>query len=214
MWRTSILLLYFLLPGHLISQVPPKPFGASATNSSVAANESFAEKRAPLKHLLSPGDTIEIKVYQETDLNSRTVVDNEGYIHLPLLERVQVGGKTTEETITLIRELLQKDYLHNPQVSVTLLDMAKGHFSVLGQVQKPERYEIAPNQKINLLEAIATAGGFNRLANQKRVIVKRTSVDNKEEQHTLNAADMAKNRNAKPFEIKPGDTIIVGESRF
>lgn len=214
MYRITAFLLYLVVSSPAFSQDAARPADALGTNALAATNQSFPERRPSARHLLAAGDLIEVKVYQEEDLNRKEIIDTEGYVRLPLLDRVKVGGKTIEEAIAAIRDLLEADYLYDPQVSVSLVEIAKGHFSILGQVPKAGPYEIMPNAKLDLLDAIAMAGGFTRLANQKRVIVKRTSVDNMEELHTLNAADMAKKKNAKPFAIKPGDTIIVPESRY
>lgn len=220
MFRIRMLFVVAALAGFgVFGADPPGSARGAETNPSLSTNAPAAPARPEANHSLAPGDVIEVKVYQEENLNAKSTVDNEGYVNLPLLQRVPVAGKNVEEATVLIRNLLKQDYLYNPQVSISLVEVARGHFAVLGQVGRPGTYEISSNEKVNLLQAIAMAGGFTRLANRKAVIVSRTSidsasVDNKEEKLTVNAADLAKNKNAKPFWVKRGDTIIVPESAF
>ena len=58
---------------------------------------------------------------------------------------------------------------------------------------------------MNLLEAIAIAGGFTRLANSGKIVVTR-QVGEKRASFVLDAKDMAKDLE---FMVKPQDTITV-----
>ncbi len=101
----------------------------------------------------------------------------------------------------------------NPQVNLTITEYAKRHFTIIGQVQKPGSYDIPDEQQIDLLDAIAMAGGFTRIANQSNVSLKRL-VNEKETVYKLNPKRMAKESNQSIFKIQEGDTIVVYESIF
>jgi len=124
-----------------------------------------------------------------------------------------VTGKTVAQARELIRDLLAKDYLANPQVTVSVLEYGKSLFTVLGEVQKPGSYEIPPDQSYHLLQAIAVAGGYTRLGAPGRVSVQRMQGSQKQV-FRLDAGAMAKNPNVSLFMILPGDTITVGEKIF
>jgi len=64
-----------------------------------------------------------------------------------------------------------------------------------------------------LLGAVAMAGGFTRIADPGRVSVRR-NVDGKDVILRVNAKDLEKNGNVKPFLVQPGDAITVPESIF
>lgn len=83
---------------------------------------------------------------------------------------------------------------------------------VLGQVGKPGKVEMPTDGELDLLSAVALAGGFTRLANEKKVLVRR-SVGGRVKQFTLNAADMAKGK-AERFILTENDVITVKESLF
>ena len=178
-----------------------------AESTNLADLPSSREGRV---YRLTPNDVIQVKVYQEDDLETRGRVAQDGSLTLPLVGVVKIGGKSVEQAAAMIRELYGTDYLVNPQVSVIILEYAKRNFTVLGQVQKPGSYEIPNEQSVDLLRAIAIAGGYTRIGNPSKITVQR-KVGDETKIFKLDAEAMAKEKNAKPFEILPEDTVTVGE---
>ena len=174
-------------------------------------NATAAEPSA--SYALAPNDVLEIKVFQEDDLNSRLRVSPKGTIIFPLIGVVAVGGMSPQEAAEAIRAKLAKDYLVNPQVTVTVFDYGKRRFAVLGEVQKAGTYDMPEREKITLLDAIAMAGGYTRIANTAKITLKRKE-GGKETIVHLNAKTMAKDDRVASFEIQPGDVITVAESVF
>ena len=197
-----------------------EPFDPTQNVSAVETPTSSSEPATNLSavsatkvHLLVPDDLIEIKVYQQPDLETKARIDQDGAVTMPLLGAVNLSGKTPEQARALIRERLAKDYLVNPQVSVTVLEYAKHMFTILGEVQRPGTYEIPAGQPFTLLQAIALAGGYTRIGSPGKVIVQRTDHGQKRI-YSLDAGSMAKDERAQPFEILPNDNITVGERLF
>jgi len=162
---------------------------------------------------LMTDDVIQIKVFQENDLDSMLRVSKEGTITFPLIGSVQVGGKTPQDAALAIKALLAKDYLVNPQVNVTVAEYAKRLFTVLGQVQRPGSYELPDRDTLTLIQAIGMAGGYTRIADAGRITLKRT-VDGKQSVMHLNAKKMAGGSTESEFPVHSGDIITVGESIF
>ena len=162
---------------------------------------------------LRPQDVIEIKVFQEDDLNSVLRISRDGTVNFPLIGTVRVGGRSPQGAAAAIRELLARDYLVNPQVSVTVRDFSKQRFTVLGEVQRPGAYELPDRDAIDLLEAIGMAGGYTRIAEPSRITLKRV-VGGRETILKLDAKKMAREGDGRPVEVKPGDVITVGERIF
>jgi polysaccharide export outer membrane protein len=168
---------------------------------------------SPSTYVLTPNDVVEMRVYQEDDLLTKARIAQDGTVTIPLIGVVQIGGKTVEEATRLIRDLFDKDYLVNPQVTITVLEYAKRRFTVLGQVQKPGTYEIPGEEKVTLLQAIAMAGGYTRLANPSRITVSRT-VGGQKATLVLDGKALALDPSAKPFLVMPDDVITVAERIF
>ncbi len=158
-------------------------------------------------------DVIQIKVFQETDLDSVLRISKEGTITFPLIGSVQVGGKTPQDAALTIKAALAKDYLVNPQVNVTVVEYAKRLFTVLGQVQRPGSYDLPDRDTLTLIQAIGMAGGYTRIADAGKITLKRT-VDGRESIMHLNAKKMAGGSTESEFPVHSGDIITVGESIF
>jgi polysaccharide export outer membrane protein len=169
--------------------------------------------QASLGHTLGEGDVVEIKVYQEDELTTKSRVDSEGKITMPLLGAIHVGGRSMEAAQKLVRDLLERDYLRSPQVSMTLIEFAKERFSVLGEVNQPGFFMIPEGESMNVLQAIATAGGFTPYARSGEIIVKR-KLNGREETIRVDAKEMAKTKRAPSLEIRGGDAIYVKQSLF
>jgi polysaccharide export outer membrane protein len=162
---------------------------------------------------LRPNDLIEVKVFQEDDLQSTLRISRDGTVNFPLIGTVHVGGHSTQDAARVIRDMLAKSYLVNPQVSVTVKEYSKRRFTVLGEVQKPGAYDLPDHDSIGLLEAIGMAGGYTRIAEPAKITLKRV-VGGNETVMKLNAKKMARDRGTRSIEIKAGDVLTVGERLF
>ncbi|MDB6121282.1 MAG: sugar transporter [Pedosphaera sp.] len=186
---------------------------ASAENKSEQVAAQRIKGTPTEKPRLTPGDMLELKVYQEEELNSRVRIDNDGILTLPLVGPISVGGKTLEEARSLIRDILARDYLFNPHVSLTVAEYAKRRFSVMGEVKLPGFYSIPENESLNLLQALSMAGGYTVFSKGNNIRVKRV-MNGKETILRVDAAAMAKHKNVKMLEIQAEDAIEVGQSLF
>jgi len=154
---------------------------------------------------LAPGDTLQLTVYQEDDLSlSRAVIAEDGTISHPLLGAIAVGGLTLERAQALIHEILQKDYLVNPRVSLTVLGYAKHRITVIKEVVRPATYEVSRSDTQTLMQAISLAGGPTRLADLSKVIVRRVANGGKQELKVD-----AETKEGKAFVIQADDVIEV-----
>lgn len=160
-------------------------------------------------YMLRPGDVVQVKVYQEEDLASTSRIGPDGAITMPLLGSVKVASNTVSQATSIVAALLAKDYLVNPQVTLNVTEFAKRRFTVLGQVQRPGTYEMPAAESVNLLQAIAAAGGFTRIGNPRKITVQR-SVESENRKIRLDSEAMSKEKE-QLFLIRPDDVITVGE---
>lgn len=185
---------------------------ASAADPAELARNPPAPASDTRTYRLSPNDVLKVKVYQEDDLTTELRLSKDGTATFPLLGVVSLGGKSVEEATATLREHLAKDYLVNPQVTINVVEYAKRRFMVLGQVGKPGSYDIPSEESVTLLQAIAMAGGFTRLANHSKVTITRTLAGKKT--LTVDVKSATSDPNTKPFEIVADDTITVHERVF
>jgi polysaccharide export outer membrane protein len=163
---------------------------------------------------LAPGDAVELRVYQEEDLSlPKALITKDGNIHHFLLGDIPVAGKTADEAKELIHELLAKDYLVNPKVSLVIVEYAARRFTVLGHVMRPGTYNYPSNESLDLIQAVSMAGGLTRLGSPSKITLTRMEGGEKKT-HKLDLEAFRRDRNAQPFVIQPGDVIEVGEKFF
>lgn len=127
--------------------------GAQAQTTAAPAATASTEYR------LGAGDVVRILVYQNPDLTLETRVSESGVISFPLLGYVRIGGRTISSAERLIAEGLKSgNYVKQPQVTLTLLQIKGNQASVLGQVNRPGRYPIE-TADMRLTDLLANAGG-------------------------------------------------------
>jgi len=130
------------------------------------------------------------------------MVDNEGYITLPLIGKVLAFGKTKQElTADLIQKL--KIQVQDPIVNVRFLNF---RITVIGEVARPGSYSI-PNERVNLLEAIGMAGDLTPFAKRDNILVIREK-DGKQEFARMNIAgnDVFQ---SPYFQLKQNDIVYI-----
>src|SRR5438132_13825035 len=186
-----------------------KPIGSSgSSNSGVALAVSAIS--APSGYQLTTDDQIAIEVYGEDELRGAVRLNADGAVSLPLLGSVNLAGLTLNQAAARLTELYGKAYLVNPKVNVMLSGYTKRRFALLGPVNRPVSYEMPEGSPggIDVLEAIAIAGGYTRTAAPERISVKR-----RDQILRVDAKRLAR-AGGKSFRVQPGDTITVGESIF
>src|SRR5881227_1310086 len=213
-------LTFLLLPGLVQGQITS---GMGASQGTGSANPSSVARpglppggaaSAPAGYVLSPNDYVSVEVFGEEDLRANGRLNPEGNLSVPLLGSVHLAGLTLTQAAAKLTELYGHDYLVNPKVNVMLLGYAKRRFSILGQVSRPGSYEMPESSPggIDLLEAIALAGGYTRIAAPERITVRRQAA-NGDQVFRVNAKKFNKGGGGG-FRVEPGDTITVGESIF
>ena len=198
------------MPGTAASQ----PAGTSTSRAAPSVPTSTGGVSAPAGYILSPTDQVAIEVFGEDDLRTSGRLNPEGNLSVPLLGSIHLAGLTLTQAVSKLTELYSRDYLVNPKINVTLLSYAKRHFSILGQVNRPGSIDMPDSSPdgIDLLEAVALAGGYTRIASPERITVRRQSASG-DQIFKVNAKRFTKGKGGG-FLVEPGDTINVGESIF
>lgn len=179
-----IVALSLLLAG--CASVPPAPEPAPA--------ESQAASRG---YVLGPGDKLRIVVFNETELSREYEVDGSGKVAMLLVGPLQAAGLSPREFETALAAKL-RGLLRNPKVSVDVISYRP--FYILGEVNKSGEYSY--RNGMNVMSAIAAAGGFTYRANGRAVYIQRGN----EPERSYEASTRTL--------IYPGDVIRVPERFF
>lgn len=162
-------------------------------------------------YVLKPSDVVSVEVYQEEDLNKSVRVEGDGTVALALVGKVKVAGMTVAEAQSLIKDLYNRDYLVDPQVSLLVVQFSPKVVHILGSVNSPGVIEIPPDRNLTLTEAIAGVRGVSRLGNPKSITIKRVGSDGRARQMEVNFSRIVTDPNVKDVVLQEGDTIWVPE---
>lgn len=179
-------------------------------------NENAAPGRAP--YYLRHGDQLLLELSNPGyEFYNEVTIDNQGTVNLNLLSWVNLEGKTVEQAETMLKRRYKSEFFKNPRISLKLIKKAPLRFKILGQVASPGFYEVPPELRVDLLDAIAIAGGYTRLAN--KVTYKYLTQDTKDAPTTekieiYKIRELKRAADAKIPVLNGDDTIVVGESIF
>jgi polysaccharide export outer membrane protein len=138
--------------------------------------------------------------------NAGYLVDKEGFIDFPVVGKISVAKQTIRQAKSTIAARL-KDYMKDPVVEVRIINYK---VIVLGEVGRPGTI-IAPNHKINIIEAIAAAGDIPVTGRKDNVLIIRENNGNREfTRLNLNSRDIFK---SPYYYLKQNDIISVEASQ-
>ena len=165
---------------------------------------------------LRPGDTLLISVWQDPKLDRKVIIGPDGMIAFPLAGHIKAGGKTPQALEEVLRTRLQKNYSGQLDVTVSLADVNKDEEAetkprvyITGEVLKPGPYPIKP--AINVMQAIALAGGLGPFAAKQRVQLHR-KINGADSIFIFDFNAYASGRDATDnINLQSGDIIIVPE---
>lgn len=187
----------------------------------VGQAQTAFENKKKTEYLIKSGDHLYIKVYSldpktskffQTDLPTLMnptylylnsyLVDEEGYIDFSFVDKLMVKGLTIDDVKKRIQSALN-EYFKETTVIVKLVDF---QISILGEVNSPGSFTIDKDQ-INVLQAIALAGGTKEFGNIKKVTLVRQNIKGSEV-HYLNLNDKSL-LSSEYFYLMPNDIIYI-----
>lgn len=189
------------------------PSTASAQTPAAAAPAPAAQAAQSPDYVIGPGDEIEVFVWQNRDLSVTVPVRPDGKVSTPLDEDMVAVGKTPAQLAHDI-EMKLSEYVRSPHVNVIVTRPASvfSQVKVIGQVVRPQA--VAYRDGMTVLDAVLAVGGLTEYAAGNRAHIVR--MENGQEKDIsvrlgklVNGGDMSQN-----VPLKPGDVLVVPESRF
>jgi polysaccharide export outer membrane protein len=141
---------------------------AAPVTSQEETTENPEVGGAPPAYRVGAGDVLDVTVYDEPDLSRLFTIQYDGEMSFPLVGEIVVSGKTVGEVQQLLVELLEKDYLVNPQVSVKVKEFRSQWVNLVGETVRPGRYYL--DGTTTLLELLTEAGGFTPHASGEVIV--------------------------------------------
>ncbi len=204
-------------------------FGLAAAASgparaAEAANPGARNGRAEVpaatpdrEYLLQPQDLLRIFIFQHDDLNKQMEavrISDAHTIRLPLVNSVDLRGRTARQAEEVIRAAFDRDYLVNPQVSVIVMKYAERSVNVVGQVNNAGRVLFPQEKGLTIVEAIALAGGQTRLADLKKVRLTRKTAEGETVVEEIDVDALMRRGGRDAIALQRDDVIFIPERAF
>lgn len=149
---------------------------------------------------LQTGDQLKIIVFGEDALSGLYQISPAGTIAMPLIGSIRAAGRTSVEVERAITTAYASGkFLQEPKITVSVASFRP--FYIFGEVLTPGRY--AYTDGLDVLGAVATAGGFTYRASKSSVLIRHPGEDVWQE-YSL----------AAPQQIEPGDVIRIPERYY
>ena len=177
---------------------------AIVAGGTVLADNSPADQE---EYTIGPEDVLNISVWQNDQLTRTAPVRPDGKISLPLVNDVQAAGLTPMQLRDVIGKKLA-DRISVPEVSVIVVEVHSMKVSVIGEVERPGRYEL--RSQATVLDVLALAGGFKEFAATDRIFIVPRRRPGGAERIPFNYKSFVLSRGSQPnLSVYPGDVIVV-----
>lgn len=193
---------------------------ASLAATTMLAPTAFAQPSGstpaasaiPRAYRINPGDELGIYVWGEDRLSRDIKILPDGTFSFPLVGQVNALNKLPVDVEQEIVKGLRSQYRDAvPQVTVSVTNAVGLQFSIIGKVRAPGAF--TTSRYVNVLEAVALAGGPADFADMSNVrILRKTisglSVIKVRLSDTLKGAPSDRDLQGLP-QMESGDTVIV-----
>jgi polysaccharide biosynthesis/export protein len=160
---------------------------------------------------IGPGDLLDLSVFDVPELVLKVRVDVNGCVSLAFLGDLKLAGMTVGNAQRLIaRELVARQLVKDPQVSIFIEEFATQGITVYGEVNAPGIYPLMGPH--HLYDVISAAGGLTLKSGRTVTVLHAGQSDLPEVVALANI-----NASENPLEhanvpIYPGDTVVVSKA--
>ena len=192
------------------SLVIPAPAVGQSSASTVGAGTAVTARSVPLPsdYVIGVEDRLGVVFWREQDkaLTTDVVVRPDGKISVPMLNDIAAVGLTPEQLAASVQQAASK-FIRDASATVIVREIHSRKIFVIGEVSKPGSVELGG--EMNVLQALAAAGGFLEHAKKSDVVIVR-KVNGREQRFKFNYKDVVRGKNIEQnLGLLPGDTVLV-----
>jgi len=182
--------------------------GSGTTTQEVAGRPEL-HRRNP-RYQLCKDDALQLTFVLTPEFSQTVTVQPDGFITLLGVGDLHVEGQTIPQVTQSIQAAYEKK-LHNPMLTVRLLDFEKPYFIAGGQVGHPGKFELRGDT--TLLQAVAIAGGFTEASKHSQVWLFRRVSNDWVETKQFDLKKMLKSGDlSEDAHLRPGDMLYVPQN--
>lgn len=189
---------------------------ANASESAIQGASAVTEHAGDSTpdYLIGPYDSLEIFVWRAEELSTTVTVRPDGRISTPLVEDMLAAGKTPTELSRDIETALS-EYVRTPEVTVivkSFISTVDQQVRVIGEAQQPRA--LAYRSGMTVLDVMLEVGGLTEFASGNRAKLIRGRAED-QTTYRLRLNDLMRRGDVSAnVEVRPGDVILIPESRF
>jgi polysaccharide biosynthesis/export protein len=197
---TRLLLLLLLI--LLVAGCSPSVAGRANTSQQY----TYPTK----EYRIQPGDSLDIKLFYNPELNEILTVRPDGRITMQLVNDVMAAGRTPAELTATLTKAYSAE-LANPKVAVIIRSSISDKVYVDGEVNRAGMVTlIGPT---TILQSIAQAGGMKDTAKSDEVLVLRRGDDNQLNVIAVNLENALRGMDiTQDIAVRPNDIVYVPKS--
>ncbi len=188
--------------------------GCASGPTSDTVPTPATDAAAQSEYRIGPGDTLQVFVWNQPELTVTVPVRPDGMISTPLIAGVPAEGKTATELAKDLEKALS-EFVRNPTVSVMVTGFVGAYadqIRVVGQASTPQSLPYRAN--MTLLDVMIAVGGLAEFAAGNRAVLVR-NVDGNQTRTKVRLRDLLdKGDISANVNMRPGDVLIIPESRF
>lgn len=170
---------------------------------------AWAQDTLPATHSdyeINAGDTLEISVWKEEDLQREVLVRPDGAFSFPLAGELIAKGRTVSDIREELRSRLSR-YIPDLVVTVTVTNVSGNRIFVIGQVNEPGAFIMNP--VLDVMQALSLAGGTTPFASLNDIRILRRE-DGIQRAIPFDFTDVSKGRSlAQNIVLQSGDVVVV-----
>jgi polysaccharide biosynthesis/export protein len=157
-------------------------------------------------YLVQPGDTLQVTVWKEQDLQAEILVRPDGGMTFPLAGEIVAAGHTVEDIRSTLQTRLAK-YIPEPVVTVLVKKTDGSRIFVVGKVNRPGDFALI--RPMDVMQALSLAGGATPYADVNAIRVLRREGD-RQEVFRFRYDDVRRGKDlAQNILLHSGDTVVV-----
>jgi len=178
------------------------------------ADQKVRDAARNARYRINVGDRIQVdfKYMHELD-QGQILILPDGHCTMAGCDAVMAKGLTVAELDSTLTAHFSKDY-RNPELSVIIESIGVRKVYIFGQVERPGAYEFE-NHRISISQALTLAGGFQKGASAREVLLVRVT----DTGYLYRVFDLAHMEKKDPLgvaqlEIAANDVIFVPRSKL
>lgn len=181
----------------VLSQELSVPVPAPAVPAAASVEQGYR---------IGAGDVLEVSVWKDETLTRSCVVRPDGFISFPLVGEVSASGKTVAELKSELEGKLKR-FVPEVILFIEAKQINSLVIYVIGKVNNPGRFLLGVD--VNILQALATAGGLNPFAKGRKIKIFRHG-SNETTIFPFNYDEVVDGKHLEQnIHLKRGDVVVV-----